>query len=389
MAINVIIADSSRWELDKLGKMIEDTGKITVIDKTTSGIELLSKVRNTRVDVIIVTTNIPDISLKKIVLQIINDYPVPILLLYTKNEKSKIEEIDKLDFGIVDSIEIGVENKSYVVSEVALTTRIHILSKLDLKKFKGRIELTKSRMSTKDKQLSRITIDARRNNHVLDRSKYNEYDTFSEDPSMNALTELYSGKGRNSKLIIIGTSTGGPKVLNEIVPQFPKNFPAVIIVQHMPKGFIEQLADRLNEISTIHVKVAEDTEMIRPGVVYLAPSGLHLKLVSPTKNQFARISLVDGPNVNYVKPAVDVTLNSAVEIFGRNIISVIMTGMGQDGKLGSEAVSKAGGKIIALSKEDSEIYGMNRAVIEAGIVNEILPKKRIVYGIIKAIESNT
>ena len=197
--------------------------------------------------------------------------------------------------------------------------------------------------------------------------------------------EIYKGTGRLNRIIVIGTSTGGPKLLNEFVPKLPPNLPPVILVQHMPEGFTEKFSERLNRTAKTQVKEAEHGEIITSGNVYVAPGGYHLEIVL-NENNMPSIMLTDRPPVNFVKPSVDVTLMSALNIYGSGVISVILTGMGSDGKIGSIEVKKMGGTVLALHESDTDLYGMNRSVIESGVVDEILKKNQLTSGIVRALE---
>jgi two-component system chemotaxis response regulator CheB len=163
------------------------------------------------------------------------------------------------------------------------------------------------------------------------------------------------------------------------------NLPPVIVVQHMPIGFISAFASRLNRLSRIRVKEAVDGEVILPGTVYLAPGGQHLEFFRQADHTIS-IRLTDGPPVNFVKPAVDITLKSSAQIYGSGTIGVILTGMGHDGRTGAKIVKEKGGKIICLNEADSDVYGMNKAVIEAGYADGVVSKRDLVPFIIRAIE---
>lgn len=170
-------------------------------------------------------------------------------------------------------------------------------------------------------------------------------------------------------LVCIGCSTGGPGALHEIIPQLPGNLEAgVVIVQHMPPGFTRSLAERLNQVSSLTVKEAAEGDRLASGLVLVAPGGYHLAIEGD-----GRIRLTTDPPRHGVRPAVDVTLQSAAEAFGQRVLAVILTGMGFDGARGAAAVRQAGGRVIAEHESSCVIYGMPRAVIEMGVADRILP----------------
>lgn len=170
-------------------------------------------------------------------------------------------------------------------------------------------------------------------------------------------------------------------MITTLVQALPDKFPAVLIIQHMPDGFVSSFTKRLDRISEIEVRQAEDGQIIEQNTVYVCPGGLHLEVVKEV-GELPRLRLFRGELVNFVRPAVDLTLKSASKVYGKNLIGVILTGMGSDGREGARKVRAAGGKMIALNKEDSTIYGMNKAVIEAGQADIVLPVDKIISGII-------
>ncbi len=156
-----------------------------------------------------------------------------------------------------------------------------------------------------------------------------------------------------------------------LIPQFPRNFPPILVVQHMPQGFVDSFADRINDRSQMIVAMARTGVHVKRGHVYLAPGGFHMEVIINSNNNPV-IEITSGPTVNFVKPAVDVTLFAAARIWGSGVISVILTGMGHDGRSGTRIVKKLGGRSIALNEEDSVVYGMNKSIVDAGLADSVL-----------------
>lgn len=174
------------------------------------------------------------------------------------------------------------------------------------------------------------------------------------------------------QLIVIGCSTGGPDALARLIPDLPANWKIpVVIVQHMPAGFTQSLAQRLNEASEVTVREAADGDLLSPGNVYLAKGGTQLKLVGDATNKVA-LRLTDDPPENFCRPAVDYTLRSAAALFGNRTLALILTGMGQDGAAGSRKVHEAGGRVFVQHPEGCTVYGMPRATLRTGTVSEEL-----------------
>lgn len=187
---------------------------------------------------------------------------------------------------------------------------------------------------------------------------------------------LPHGVTRRVDIVGIGISTGGPSALEFMLPQFPKDFPVpIVIVQHMPPFFTASLARSLNNKSALEVVEAEDHKPIRPGYIYIAPGGMHLLIKKqPSVLGTGLIAkLDDSPPVNSCKPAVDALFKSLALTTGGNTLSVVMTGMGSDGKEGVEWIKNQGGYCLTQDKESSTVYGMPQMVETAGLSDEILP----------------
>ena len=188
------------------------------------------------------------------------------------------------------------------------------------------------------------------------------------------------------KLVVIGTSTGGPQALQEVITRLPKNLPCgVVVVQHMPAGFTKSLADRLNSISSIAVKEAVNDEIIKAGQVYIAPGDFHLRIF-PAPGGERKIVLSQEPRVGNLRPTVNYMFESAAQ-FGRDLVSVIMTGMGSDGCEGMKKIKAYGGYSIAQNEDTCVVYGMPKAVVDSGLADEIKPLDKIAEAIVNAVRS--
>jgi two-component system chemotaxis response regulator CheB len=172
-------------------------------------------------------------------------------------------------------------------------------------------------------------------------------------------------------IVVIGVSTGGPQALREVIPRFPANFPVPIaVVLHMPIGYTEMYAQRLDAISRLDVVEAKDGERIRPGAMFLAPAGRHLTMRrngDGTVRAHLDLRPADTPH----RPAVDVLFRSAADVFGPRVLGVVMTGMGNDGVIGSAHVKANGGRILTEAESSCIVYGMPRAVVEACVSDRV------------------
>lgn len=175
----------------------------------------------------------------------------------------------------------------------------------------------------------------------------------------------------SNKVIVLGASTGGTNAILEVLQQMPGNSEGIVIVQHMPKAFTKLFADRLNELSALTVKEAEEGDRVVPGRVLIAPGDRHV-LLHRSGNQVT-VRLSDAPHVNLHKPSVDVLFFSAAEQLGKNAIGVLLTGMGSDGAKGLLAVKNAGGFTIAQDEQTSVVYGMPKEAVKLNAAAKVLP----------------
>ncbi len=186
------------------------------------------------------------------------------------------------------------------------------------------------------------------------------------------------------RVILIGISTGGPEALAAVLPQVPADFCLpVLIVQHMPPLFTRFLCDRLHGLSKLPIREAEQHEKLDQPKILIAPGDFHMRVRFCGRGQPPEISLDQGPLENSCRPAVDALFISAAQTFGPAILGVVMTGMGQDGLRGAQAIKSAGGHVIAQDEASSVVWGMPRAVSQAGFADLVLPLSEIVPEVIR------
>lgn len=179
----------------------------------------------------------------------------------------------------------------------------------------------------------------------------------------------------SEKLLIIGASTGGTEAIKQVLEPLPASSPGILITQHMPGGFTRSFAERLDRLCQLSVKEAEDGERILPGHAYIAPGDNHLLLGRSGANYVAKLD--DGPPVNRHRPSVDVLFHSAAKEAGRNVVGVILTGMGKDGAKGLLEMRQAGAPTIAQDEATCVVFGMPREAIALGGAAEVLPLEDI------------
>jgi two-component system, chemotaxis family, protein-glutamate methylesterase/glutaminase len=187
---------------------------------------------------------------------------------------------------------------------------------------------------------------------------------------------------RATRLVIIGASTGGPKALHQVIPRLPADIPAaILVVQHMPPGFTNSLAKRLDQLSRVAVKEADFGDELYNGTVYIARGGYHMVL-----DRAGNLTLNQNPTVCGVRPSVDVTMESAVSVFGNSILGVVLTGMGSDGTHGSQSIKNLGGKVIVEDESTCVVWGMPKSVALSGYADLVLPLPLIPDGIVDCLK---
>jgi len=190
-----------------------------------------------------------------------------------------------------------------------------------------------------------------------------------------------SKQGPAERVVLIGSSAGGPPMLDTLLADIPADLPAgVIVTQHMPTGFTAALAERFNRIASMPVKETENGDLVETGKILLSKAGVHTIVSGDMGKDNIRIGRIihsNTPPVHAVRPAVDKTFESAAHVYGKNIVSVILSGMGNDAGLGAHAIKEAGGTSLLCDEKDCLVYGMARSAIQHSAVDKVLPLNRL------------
>lgn len=199
-------------------------------------------------------------------------------------------------------------------------------------------------------------------------------------------TTLHSGSGRIDA-VVIGTSTGGPLALREVIPKLPRTLGVpVFVVQHMPQGYTKSLAARIDEMSQLPVQEAANSMIVELNGVYVAPGGLHMGIEIQRGKHW--ITTSDSPPENNCRPAVDYTLRSAAQAYSGRLLVVILTGMGRDGTEGCRLVRRMGGSVLAQHPDGCVVYGMPKAVVEEQLANRVVPLEKMATWIVRMLEAS-
>lgn len=285
-----------------------------------------------------------------------------------------LEEINKRDINI----------KVIIVSTVAKEGAKETIRALELGAFDF-VSKPDSFMETKNKRFKDHIINGLLCAVGLENESLN-----SEVKASVEKKAIMKNKGKSNtnrkKLVALACSTGGPKALQIVLPLLPANLDApVLIVQHMPEGFTNSLAMRLDELSKIHVKEAEDNEIVEKGTVYIAKGGFQMRL-RQQKDGTCRLLITQEPSRQGLKPCADILYESLVDSDFNEVTCVILTGMGGDGTRGITQLEKNKNiYVIAQNAETSTVYGMPKVIAESGLVNEVVPLDKVASAIIKNV----
>lgn len=355
--IRVLVVDDSAFMRKAISIMIGDDPQIEVIGTASNGEEGVEKVMALAPDLVTMDIEMPRMDGLTALRKIMADKPTPVMMVSSLTTDGAQATLDALELGAVDFIP---KQMSYVSLDI-------VRIKLDL------IEKIKYINSHKHTLMSRF-----RSNRARPAAEQDQKTSKPKPAPTRVVTMPAASKTPKKPLrvVALGTSTGGPPALQAVIPNLPKNFPVpVLVVQHMPPTFTKSLANRLNGLSELSVKEAENGERIEAGMVYIAPGDRHMTLEKRGVNHYIRLSTE--PSDTLYKPSVDVMMNSVVEFYGGTTLGVIMTGMGHDGLEGLKKIKAKGGIIIAQDEASCVVYGMPRAAVEAGITDRIAPVDHI------------
>ncbi|MEN6348066.1 MAG: chemotaxis response regulator protein-glutamate methylesterase [Syntrophomonas sp.] len=354
MKIKVLVVDDSAFMRKVISDIINSDDGLEVIGKARDGNDAMQKLIQMKPDVMTMDVEMPGLDGLSALGQIMQSHPLPVIMLSSLTKHGAEQTLKALQLGAVDFI----AKPSGQIS-------------LDIDKVKEEIiKKIKIAAGTK-KKLQNLIISPE----------------FSVKHFNGPVRKIIDDNGELNKLVLIGTSTGGPKALHQVIPHLPANLGAgVLVVQHMPPGFTRSLAERLDSLSELRVKEAEQGEKVLPGSVYIAPGDYHLAVCAKkgvTKELY--INLDKSMPRGGLRPAVDVMLESVADQFWSHMVCVIMTGMGHDGAAALGRIKEKHGVIIAEHQSTCIVYGMPKAAVETGMVDKVVPLPEISGQIIKML----
>ena len=367
MAIRVLVVDDSSFFRRRVSEIINSEPRLEVIDVAVNGKEAVEKAQSLKPDVITMDIEMPVMDGITAVREIMAKNPIPILMFSSLTHDGAKATLDALDAGALDFLPKKFEDIARNRDDAVMLLQQRVLS---IASKRGMIR--RNTMTPRTSTLSSITARPSERPRAPARSDTPSAASRHSTPA----PARFKASGKRYQLTAIGTSTGGPVALQKILVNLPRNYPhPIVLVQHMPATFTSAFASRLNSLCQIEVKEAADGDVLRPGVAYLAPGGKQMMLDG--RAGAARLRIIDGGERMNYKPCVDVTFGSAAKIYGNKVLSMILTGMGADGRDGARMLKEAGSTIWAQDEESCVVYGMPQAVAKAGISSEDLPLDRI------------
>jgi two-component system chemotaxis response regulator CheB len=346
--IRVMVVDDSAFMRTALTRMIQSDPALRVVGYAIDGQEAIEKIPHYRPDVITMDIEMPRMTGLEALRKIMAESPRQVIMVSSLTQEGAHATFDALEAGAFDYIP---KQLSYVSLDI-IKIREELVSKI--------------------KAAAAIPVRTKpANNTVLAQPK---------SVPVAGFQRCYP----SPTLVCIGSSTGGPRALQQILPKLPESLPVgILIVQHMPPGFTGPFAERLNGLCAIRVKEAEQEDWIEPGLALIAPAGWHAVPFRKTHSKYA-VRLAKTPVGTLHTPSVDVMMLAAADLLKAQAMGVILTGMGNDGEQGMTAIYRAGGRTIGQDEATCTVYGMPRACALAGVLHKAVPLMQVPSEILSA-----
>lgn len=368
MTVTVLIVDDSNFFRRRLTEMIDQCPGLKVIGTASNGREGVAKALELKPDVITMDYEMPMMDGITAVREIMAKQPTPILMFSSLTYEGARVTLDSLEAGAVDFLPKNFDEISRNAVELKnkLAERIHMVAK-------ARRRPASSSAMASFRSSTAAPLVPPPSKTVRDIASVAKEAVVALAKEAPAARPSATRSRRNYSLVAIGTSTGGPVALQNVLTKLPAKFPyPIVLIQHMPSTFTAAFAERLNSQCKIEVKEAVDGDMLRPGVALLAPGGKQLMI-----SKGGKVKVLPGDErVNY-KPCVDITFASAANVYRDQVLAVVLTGMGADGCEGAKLLKQNGSVVWAQDEASSVIYGMPMVIAKANLADEILPLQQV------------
>lgn len=348
MTVRVLVVDDSGFFRRRVTEMLEGDARLQVIGTAVDGRDAVAKTRQLNPDVITMDIEMPVMDGITAVRRIMSATPKPVLMFSSLTHEGAQATFEALEAGAVDYLPKNFDDISKNRDEVARVLRQRVWS-IGIRGLPRQVGMAQPLAARQTAVASAAAAPA---------------PTPAAPPRRPA-------RRIDCKVVAIGTSTGGPVALQQVLSQLPANFPVpIVLIQHMPASFTAAFAKRLDQMCALNVREAADGDLLKPGTALLAPGGRQM-LVESRGDQM-RVSVRDSdPGQNY-KPCVDLTFNSIARAAPGKCLAVVLTGMGADGREGARALKQGGSTVWAQDEASSVIYGMPMAIAQAGLADQVL-----------------
>ncbi|MBU1107727.1 MAG: chemotaxis response regulator protein-glutamate methylesterase [Candidatus Riflebacteria bacterium] len=329
--IRVLIVDDSAMIRTILTDGLSKDPNLEVVGVAADPYIARDKIVELKPDVLTLDVEMPRMDGLEFLRKLMVQHPIPVVMVSALTERGKRITIEALEAGAVDFVTKPRADVARGLNEmmIELRTKVKLAASANVSHYKSR-----------------------------------------RSDSARVLAASCALAETTDKIIIIGASAGGTEAIKEVVSRLPATSPGVVLVQHMPEGFTRMFAERLNTLSPMYVKEAEDGDRAMPGVVLVAPGALQMRIIR--SGGIYRVKCEKGEKVSGHSPSVNVLMHSAASCAGANAVGVILTGMGSDGATGLKAMHDAGARTIAQDQESCVVFGMPRAAINNGAVDYVL-----------------
>ncbi|MEI7027313.1 protein-glutamate methylesterase/protein-glutamine glutaminase [Paenibacillus sp. y28] len=352
----VLVVDDSVFMRKIISDLISEAPEFEVIATAKNGKEAVEKVASLKPDIVTMDVEMPEMNGLDALKLIMQQNPTPVIMLSSLTEAGAKETILALEWGAVDFVRkpSGSVSLDLYKVKIQLLEKLRTASKTRIKYVPASPPPAPVLPPKETKPAAAIAFPLR------------------DKPKVKMTSPIFD------QIVAIGTSTGGPKALQQVLTRLPASFPApVVIVQHMPPGFTKSLAERLDMLSEIRVVEAEDDMILYASTAYIAPGGYHMKIVSHGPSQY-RIRLNKEDPRGGHRPSVDILFESLIPVAGLKRHAVLMTGMGSDGARGMLGLRQAGAvSTLAEAEETCVVYGMPRSAVELGGAMYVEPLHQI------------
>lgn len=345
--IRVFIVDDSAVVRQWLSKMVSESAYNTyVIGTAPNGVIALQKMAlpKFKPDVVLMDIMMPEMDGFETINHIMDRFPTPVIIVSSLTQKEVNMALSNLGMSAFESGTIEFVKKP--------DSKI----RHDINRFER--ELIKKIASLAQVDLARALRGFDFNSFLKD-----EIEEISE-----VIVPIIAPISFHDRMIVIGASTGGPRAISLILSKIPSVSPPIVIVQHMPSEMVQPWTQRLQSLyPQLKIKIPKNGEKIKPNRVYIAPGGVHCEI-----EQGKTFRLTPGERINFVIPAIDVTLITGAKVYGKNILGIILTGMGQDGCDGAREIKSVGGNILTEHESTSVIYSMPKCIVESNLADEVV-----------------